>query len=357
MRTLFAWAGGTFVVLQLAASVTFDCLGLTIRFPELQRRLIALREEPRPPDVVYLGSSRFMTCLNSIELTKTLCKETGRSDLTAFGAAVTKGDFLVMERIVRELRDEGRVPPILLMEVNPISVAWGNRWHDVFINRQLGWTDLPEHAPEFVQTGQFGRFCMARFLPLYVYRRTLLDRLWGTWTGPSWVEAKDELSDEKMKKILATPITEAETAHSAIGVDGVHRDLRTYEIGGSNTRALERMLTECRSLGVHVVLVGSPLSSAHRREIRPEIDAAYREYLASITARFGVPFVDCHKALPDSLFLDHHHTKPLGGQIFSRLLVDRLLDDNVLGRVLKRPSVQPAVPGRLVNNPKERKIP
>ena len=325
-RSILAWAGAAFVLTQLAAGATFDAFGSArSRFPELEPCLAPLRKESRPPDVICLGSSRFMTCLNSSELTAELRRRTGRTELTAFKATVMRADFLVQERIVQQLRDEHRMPPVLILEVAPISVRWGDRWYDTYISRLLRWQDLPEHALEILRTGQLGRCCIERLIPLYAHRRTILDLLCGRQNVPYDLDATEPLDEATMSRILATPPTPEETARAALGIIAVRNDLRGFKVGGSMTRALERMLDDCRSHGVRVVLVGSPVSSAYRQEVSPEIDAAYRGYLASIRERFDVPFVDCHAALPDSLFKDHHHITSVGGQVFSRLLVRNLL--------------------------------
>ncbi len=74
-----------------------------------------------------------------------------------------------------------------------------------------------------------------------------------------------------------------------------------------------------------------------------------RDYLDGVSKRYGVTFVDCRAALPDTLFADHHHLKQLEGKI----VFSRYLARDVLAPLLRRSSP----PIRLVKRERTREPP
>src|SRR5256885_6920524 len=77
-RRLLLWTAAVFLALETAGGLVLDYRFPQIRFPFAFGTLDKLRAEPHAPDLVYLGSSRFGTCLSESELTHELRRLTGK---------------------------------------------------------------------------------------------------------------------------------------------------------------------------------------------------------------------------------------------------------------------------------------
>jgi hypothetical protein len=327
-RVLLTTAVVTFFCVQLVGGEAIERFRPGIRYEWLEERLAALRRQPRTPDLVYLGSSRFCLGLDAAELSCELGRHLDRPDFRAVGAAVPAGDFLVMERVLDEMDRIGMHPPTVVVEVVPFHLLDVNPWYNVHLYQILTWADLGEHLAELTRGGQFGRMLGARLTPLVIHRYAILKNL---LTPTLHAKASErcpvpQIDDAELARLLEpTPNTPDEIEQARSDLEVVARHYRRRRIGGTSTASLERILTRFARHGTRVILVGAPLSSAHREALAP-VDAAYCRYMERIQARFGVSFVDCRAALPDALFEDHHHLKRLEGTIvFSRYLAREVL--------------------------------
>ena len=347
-RNVLAIGAAAFCLLQFAAGFAIDWVWPGIRYPELPDRLAKIALEPRTPDLVYFGSSRFGSAFSPAELTHELRDATGNPNFRAVGMTVPCGDTIAIERVYREMLRRDIRPPTIVIESAPYSYCAVNGWYSTHIFRQLECADLPEHGWEIAVSGNAGRFVLARTMPLYLHRYQLLKTLWAKPTMPQGAGPgpRHKMTEAQYGHWLnpTTPVTQADHDRASGGAEMMGHAYRNYTVGGASIRALERILDECRQSGTRVILIGSPLSSAHRREITPEIDARYRGYVDKLAERFGVPFVDCRDVLPDSLMVDHHHIlEPEGAVVFSRYAAREVIGPWLVGR---------SVPGRLVNDVK-----
>ena len=84
--------------------------------------------------------------------------------------------------------------------------------------------------------------------------------------------------DDILRKARSKPdATQVELTQ--IGVGQPLRWLRNYRIGGASARALEQLLGRCRQHEIEVVLVGVPVSLAHRQTYTPAIDSEFVDYM------------------------------------------------------------------------------
>ena len=347
-----ATALGAFLGVQLIGGEIIDRAHPEVRYASLHERLAALRSQTSTPDLVYLGSSRFAFGLDADEMTRELRKRLGRPDFRVVSAAAPGADPLVMEKVLAEMDRIGLYPPTLVVETAPINLLRFNPWYDLHVRQWITWSDLPEHGWELVCDGQFGRLVLARTMPLLVHRYAILKHLCHPPDDadladpmPPANESTDLMDDAEMTRLLdPRRVTEQDVERGRDGLDTFARHYRRYPFGGGKaSAALERILARCAQQGTRVILVGAPLSSTHREASAP-VDAAYRECMDDYQARYGVTFVDCQAALPDSLFFDHHHlTQPEGKFVFSRYLAREVLGPCLDGH---------SPPTRLVNRTK-----
>jgi hypothetical protein len=104
------------------------------------------------------------------------------------------------------------------------------------------------------------------------------------------------------------------------GARHIRKWLRGYEISGLAAESLDRLLDRCRDHGIQVILVVPPVTSIQRVEYTPDIESAFRAYVAGLTKRRGLRTLDFRARLPDDLFVDNHHTSAEGARTFSRML-------------------------------------
>jgi hypothetical protein len=334
IRQILGWGVGVFFAIQFVGGVVIDYCLPWIRFPSLFDRMDQLCLEPKTPDLVYFGSSRSMSSLDDSELTHELRRCTGRDDFRAFGAAQPGCDFVAMEGCLHEMLRRGVRPSVVILEIVPQTLMTNNRWYNLHVFRQLRWNDLPEHAVDICRDGQIGRAFLSRCVPLFVYRLYLLEALTGGWPTavPDEIAPRDPTTEDAMihRLLPGRHISDRQVARASLGAADIGRDMHGYSIGGGSARALERILAECRRQRIATILVGIPVSSAHRAQITPEVAEPYYAHIRRLCDGYGAVFLDCHDALPDSLFKDHHHTRYPAGVMFSRLLARRLTDSRIL---------------------------
>ncbi|WP_020470671.1 SGNH/GDSL hydrolase family protein [Zavarzinella formosa] len=333
-RRVLSWALAGFFLIQFAGGLVLDYARPGIRFPMMRSMLDSLAMEPRSPDVIVLGSSRFQACVNATELTHEVRAATGKSDFRAFHAAVGGSDAIAMELALNNILDAGYRPGLVIVEMTPTTITRNTPWYNWHVARQIRWDNTPTHLGELTVSGQLGRFIQARLVPLYRHRyeiRKSIRASTGVFPPPqeSQVSSADLprplLSEADWNKELSPrPLTPGEAELARKGVDIGWRELRAFGPNSNALDALDRMLTRCRELNIPVVLVGAPLSSVFREKTQP-INETYHEILKRIQEKHGVEFVDAHAVIPDHLFVDFHHTTPEGSIVFSRWLARRLL--------------------------------
>jgi hypothetical protein len=314
-----------FVAVQLLGGLLLDYGWPQVRFPLAGRVWARLDTLPRSPEIVVLGSSRLQGGVSTAVLDPLLPQGTNPA-LRSFNAGVGAGDALVADWMLARMLGEGHRPRLVVVEISPETVASYNRWLEQHVIRHLTWTDLPVHLAEVCRCTHPMRLLSSRLLPLYLHRHHLRRHL--AESALALLGARKPRTDRQGEGATKIDPAEDEAAlrtgvgeklHTA-GLSEFERWLRDYRVGGGATRALEGLLTRCREHEIAVVLVAPPMSVAHRALYTPAIEAAFQEYVASLTRAHGCRFHDFRGRLPDHLFRDHHHVNVRGEAIFTRLL-------------------------------------
>ncbi|OAI47466.1 hypothetical protein AYO44_09550 [Planctomycetaceae bacterium SCGC AG-212-F19] len=326
VRRTLLWGAALFLLVQLGAGVVLDRVGLAIRFPSAARALDRL--PPDGPEIVCLGSSRFIHGLPERELQQALDAALGPGRrATVFNAAVPAGDPVSSEYMYRALLSAGARPRCVIVEITPEALNHFNTWLSIHVQRQLTWADVPAYFRDLCFARQLVRLLRARFLPLYVHRRELCraagNALSTTGTGALAMNPATPLAEleEALRQTTGVPPSEY-TPH---GASLVPDWLRHYHVGGTAAAALTRLLQRCQANGSAVLLVCPPLTDAHQQAYSPAIEAAFQGHIRQLTAQFPCRFVDFRNRLPVGLFIDNHHLRPEGGERFSALLAHEVL--------------------------------
>ncbi|MFO0964425.1 MAG: DUF1574 family protein [Gemmataceae bacterium] len=336
-RRVFLWMLGAFFAVQIAAGMLLDRVWPQLRFSFLYKQLDRLEEQPVPPTVVCLGSSRFGCGIAGDHMTDWLRRLTGDPNVSVFNASIPAGDLLVSELMMRRLLERGVRPRFAVIELCPEVLNHRNDWLKIHLHRHLVWTDVPRYFTEITLTGNLMRLLTHRLLPLYQYREDICKELEESlqakldgWMGKTKEASAgpgghrvidwDSLVGNYYKKL-----TDDQREKTNIGLYDVRRCLRSYQAGGNAGAALERLLNTCAAHGVTPVLIGVPVSEPQRQLYVPAIEESYRSYVADVVKRHGCRYLDMRDRVPDALFVDNHHMVHEGSLFFSKMLTEEAL--------------------------------
>jgi hypothetical protein len=328
---ILAWLGGLFCLAQLAGGLLLDYVWVGPRHPYMAHMLSALHAGGGNPEIVFLGSSRFGSDICCGVLDAQLRYRLGEHAPRTFDASVPAGDPTVFQRVLDELLLHGCRPRLVVVEISPETVNHRDNWLHHHALNLLDWRDLPEAVPALLHNGKILNLLRGRFLPLHVHRyhickeaRALVRAL--LLPGPdSPVAIAAPVFSPLMADPAPPPQTPAGRALLEEGYELCRHDVRDYRPGGLSAHRLDRLLEKCRSAGMAVVLVGVPVASPYRRAYTPEVEAAFHQYVMSLTDRYGCSYTDWRDRVPDEYFSDARHVYPQGGVYFSRRLAASIL--------------------------------
>lgn len=337
------WTLATFFAVHLLGGLLLDYRWPHLRFPSADATLKVLARQPRSPDVICLGSSRFGAGFVQEEIRQQLQEASGDSEVIVFNAAIEAGDLITAEYVLGEAIKQGVRPRLIVVEISPETLARRSEWMGQHVLRQLTWTELAEHAEAIWLSGNLMRTVSARLLPLHVHRHQIGLRIRdeiARWLAS--FERSSDLVRKRSTKRKKQPHTAPDhgvpwevfqelasdrhdPARIEAGLPAIRRWLKDYQPGGSAARSLERLLTLAQDHGAEVILVGVPVAEAHRRLYTPPIEQAFEAHIQSVCHRRNCLFVDYRHRIPDELFQDNHHLTRAGGSLFSRLLTQEVL--------------------------------
>jgi|GEM_PF-2600780 len=338
LRTLL-WALGAFTATQLLGGLLLDYVWPGIRFPTAELTFKALARQPRSPDIMCVGSSRFGAGFVQEHIRDQLRAASGDSDLIVFNAAIEAGDLITARYVMDHAFDQGVRPRILVVEVSPETLARRSEWMGQHVLRQLTWEEIPEHLGSMYRSDNLLRLVSARLLPLHMHRRQICLRIKDAAEHELNVLTRTAKPGKPRKpRPTATPDQGVpwevfkemrddrhDPERLRIGLAAIKRWLSNYRVGGSANRALEGLLARCRQEGCQVILVGVPLAQGHRALYTPAIEQAFVGHMTDVCRRHGCRFVDYRARIPDEMFRDNHHLRRCGGEEFSRLLTQEVL--------------------------------
>lgn len=306
------------------------------RFPSAASAIERAAAEPKPPEIIFLGSSRTMTGVVVPETNRLLEERSGTQAPRAFNAGVVAGDSYSAEFVFERLLAQGTKPKWAVLEVSPEMLSARPPFVAEHVHRQFTWEHLFTELPAMLKANSAWSYAEARFAPIYTHRRQLVRQ---------GKQALRELSPvEEASNPVPTPKANAGTpvridgsgetvpsfappsadasadeillAQSKAGAERVvRRWLRNYRIGGPAPPALERTLARCQAEGIHVILMGIPACTAHRKEFSIEILASYHGYINELVRKHGCQFVDASEWIPDLQFGDTLHLRSETGGI------------------------------------------
>jgi hypothetical protein len=272
------------------------------------------------PLVVVLGTSRTAMGVSP----KDLGLGDGPADPLACNCSQTGcmpvGQALNLGRLL----DAGLKPEFVLIEVLPPVLADPRPVEDQLLPARLGTADLARLRPYAANPAALAaRWTGSRLAAWYTYRFRLLEQAgfgdlvppsvrddflwkdlpadgWGPFQPPVWSPADRARQVENARRQYAALL---DNFRLNPGTARVHRDL----------------LTDCRARGIRAALYLMPESPTFRGWYPESARAASRDYLAGLSAEFGVPVFDATVWIDDeAAFMDGHHLFRTGAVEFSR---------------------------------------
>lgn len=328
-RAALGWTLGLFALLQLAAGLVLDYVRPLTRFPSAGRVVAHLDREPKPPAVVFFGSSRTGGGMQAREMNPLLAAAFPADPPRALNAATPGGDPITHEFMYDLVTARGLRPRVVVLEVWPEAFNKRNPFVNLHAVRQYNWEDAPRYAADIVRSRSAWLYLQARMVPVYTHRKQILADLKDeartaislppTNPGATPVRPLDAGPLDWAAIIRTAPAGDAaRTAGDRAARNDVHKWLTPYDMTGSGMAALERLLARCRADGVRVLLTTLPSATLHRDEYTPEIESQFVAYMDRLGREYGCRFVDARTWVPDGMFGDLLHLASDGGRVYTR---------------------------------------
>lgn len=303
-----------FLAAQLAVGWLLDRAPLEVRFHEASAALARARALGPAPDVLVFGSSRFAALIHPKKVEARLRERLGERAPRVTALSFNGGDLIGSDILLGRVLAEGIRPKLAIIELTPEWV----RLPVPFINGQLlrafTWKDVGAWLPELVLGTRSTLLC-ARLFPVYCYRNELLT--WIVGRPPPYLAAPASARAEPARARPDDP------KH---GASRWARRMRDYRVSARALRVLERVLDRCREAGIECVLVESPVTSAHREILDGQVSSTFREALARVQQERPVDFLDFSARLRDDGFRDSTHGNRIGGERFSAIVADEVIE-------------------------------
>ncbi|HBZ70037.1 MAG TPA: hypothetical protein DEP35_09995 [Deltaproteobacteria bacterium] len=326
---------------ELVVGVFLDTAPFSVRFPEAAAVLERARKQNPPPDIVFFGSSRFMSAIAPAEIDQQLRASHGEGIPVMLPMAVLGGDFVSTEFLLDRMLAEGVRPRMAVIEVSPDLVGRPPHLVTAQLERLFRWRDVVYWLPELFEA-DWSALLTARLIPAYHYRRELLGWLVGR-PPPYLFVPRPELPAGpapgaqvagSASKGLPTGTGAADSHPTASetpddpthGVDRWARWLRRFRISQRCADVLERVLARCQQEQITCILVEPPVASGHRALYGTDVVIPYDSLLERFGRDYGAAYLDFRDRLPDTSFRDDSHVNRTGALRFSALLASALIE-------------------------------
>lgn len=317
-----------FAVLQVAGGEVIDRCCPSLRDPEYNRKLAALRAQAAAhhgrPLLLALGTSRtaFGFCAAA----------DGAATAWQFNFGLTGIGPVQQLVYFRRLLAAGVRPAHLLIEIHPAFLHQTPTWcetravdvrkldlHDLAVLRRYAYEPV-----EFMR-----RWVACRLSPWHAYRVELIARLKATWTDATPRRDEQMLADTDAfgwSRYPVRPADEAERSRLGRLCAGLYASpLNDFAVSDTPAKAVAEMLELCRREHIDAALVLMPEGRTFSELYTPRAQRRLNDYLAQVRRTECVPVFDCRRWCDDEQFCDGQHLLPEGAAAFTARLRERHL--------------------------------
>jgi hypothetical protein len=320
-RTTLLLMSALIVAGGVAAGILIDHVPMKIRFPQLAKVIDSLRQLDSPKKVLFFGSSRTGNAVSTEAVTEVLRKSKVADGVAVFNAFIAAGDPVVMEFETEKLLAAGVRPSMVVIEILPEALSRRNLWLNYHLGRQFRWPEVWKSLPDAYLAGTISLVIATRFNAVYTFRSEFqqwaLDALKLRFESSNFNEGNTRKRRNRAEPADVEVLQKGE----ALG----RKNVRGYEIGGLNGRALIRMVERYSKLGTTIVFIAPPVSSPYRMAYKSPVNAAYLDYMQRLGKSYGTHFFDYRDRLADHQFWTPYYPTTDGKLHFSRLLAEEVL--------------------------------
>ena len=322
-RTTLVFMGVLILAGEIAAGFLIDYAPLKIRFPQAAKIIDSARELRSAKSILFFGSSRTGNFISGETVTRVLRESTAGDGPAVFNAAVGAGDPVAMDFVSDKLLEVGVRPSMAIIEVLPEVLARHNLWLRFHLGRQFSWLEAWHALPDAYLAGALSLVIATRLNAVYTFRSEFQEWLIEALRLPFEPASLRDVIDRARK--IASRVEPADVEVLQKGAALARKNVRGYEIGGLNARALVRMIERYATLGTTIILIAPPVSGPYRSAYPASINATYLNYMRQLGKTYGTRFFDYRERLPDDLFYTPYYTTAAGRLYFSELLSRELL--------------------------------
>jgi len=315
--------GALIFAAEIAAGILIDRAPLKIRFPAVQKIIDSLRQMKPARKILFLGSSRTGNAVSAEAVTEVLHESRMADGIAVFNAYVNAGDPVVMEFETDQLLAAGIQPSMVVIEILPEVLSRRNLWLHYHLARQFRWPEVWNSLPDAYLAGKLSQVIATRFNSVYLFRSEF--QRWAMDALKLRLESANLRDGHARGRRRANPLEPADAAALKAGMALGRKNVRNYEIGGLNARALEKMIERYSKLGTTMVFIAPPVSSPYQTAYKSPLDTAYRAYINRLGKTFGTYFFDYRHRLGDDQFWTPYYTTTDGKFHFSRLLAREVI--------------------------------
>lgn len=320
-RTTLALMGALIFATEIAAGILIDQAPLKIRFPQLAKVLDSVRQLEPSKKILFLGSSRFGNAVSAEAVTQVLHEANVADGNTVFNAQIGASDPVVMEFETEKLLAAGIRPSMVVIEILPEVLSRRNLWLNYHLGRQFRWPEVWNSLPDSYLAGTLSLVIATRFNALYTFRGEF--QKWAMDALKLRFESTN-FGDGNARK-RANRAEPADVEVLSRGAAYGRKNVRGYQIGGLNARALIRMIERYSKLGTTIVFIAPPVSSPYRAAYSLPVDNAYLAYMHRLGKTYGTYFFDYRHRLSDHHFWTPYYTTVDGRDRFSQLLAREVI--------------------------------
>jgi len=322
-RTTLVLMGALIFAAEVAAGFLIDRAPLKIRFPQLAQVLESLQQPDPSRKILFFGSSRFGNAVSAEAVTEVLHEANVADGITVFNAQIDSGDPVAMEFETDKLLAAGIRPSMVVIEILPEMLSRRVLWLHYHLARQFRWPEVWNSLPDAYLAGKLSQVIATRFNSVYLFRSEF--QRWAMDVLKLRFESANLRDGNPRKRRRTNPSEPADVEVLQRGEVLGRKNVRGYEIGGLNARALERMIERYSQLGTTIVFIAPPVSSPYRTAYGSPVDAAYLAYIHRLGKTYGTYFFDYRHRLADHHFYTPYYPTSDGKLHFSRLLAREVI--------------------------------
>jgi hypothetical protein len=320
-RTILMPMGALIFAAEIAAGFVIDHAPLKIRFPQLAKVLDSVRQLEPSKKILFLGSSRFGNAVSAEAVTQVLHEANVADGNTVFNAQIGASDPVVMEFETDKLLAAGVQPSMVVIEILPEVLSRRNLWLNFHLGRQFRWPEVWNSLPDAYLAGTLSLAIATRFNAIYTFRSEF--QQWAIDALKLPLEFSNPGDENARRQAKREQPADPEVLLK--GAKFARKNVRGYQIGGLNARALIRMIERYSKLGTAIVFIAPPVSSPYRAAYGSPVEAVYLAYMQRLGKSYGTYFFDYRHRLADNQFRTPYYTNTDGKLHFSRLLAREVI--------------------------------